>query len=370
MLLHKFVGQPGGGTVKRELLTLIGSGQFASMAAAVAYVTVAGTSSLLPGAPRVELEGLDKRWLVGIDWFRSDPMALAALFALAHSQVRVFDGAAVVQRGGCVPRRPFHPKVWIFEGPRSRALVTGSANLSGNGLSRGHEADTVTLVSDPSTPAERSAWEMVGDSLTWFNGQWRSATRLTDIESNYAREHAAQQVKQPTPTEDDAVESAQIGSSTRRFSRVDLMRLRSSRHFWVQAGNLSHNRGPGNPGNQVMLRQFSRVFFGFLPSDVPVDTFIGYLNIEIGGVEHADRTLRYSNNSMDVLTVPVPGINGAPPRYDNETLLFRRLAGPEGRVRFRMSLAGAGDEDGWRRRSQAVDGFWRMPVGGREFGVF
>ena len=370
MLVQRFLGQPTDGNVVGELAAQIGSAEFDSMAAAVAYVTVSGTSDLLSAAPMAGLEQLDKRWLVGIDWFRSDPLALRTLDGLVDSNVRVFDGAEVIRRTGCVPRLPFHPKVWIFSGQTARALVSGSANLSGNGLSRGFEANTSTIVSNPSTAAERDAWAMIDGALSWFDQHWRRATSFGSLSSDYALAHAAQQVARPTPTEDDAVESPYIGARANRFNQLDLMKLRSSQNFWVQAGALSRNRGPGNPGNQVMLRPFSRVFFGFPARDVPTDTFIGHLSIEIGGVEHPDRTLRYSNNSMDVLTVPVPGTSGAPPAYDHETLLFRRVTNSTGRVRFMMSLAGPGDDAEFRRRSRDVGGHWRMSGGGREFGVF
>lgn len=368
MLVHRFVGQPSGGTVLHELAAQFASGQFDSMAAAVAYATVSGTSRLVSAAPGPEFDALTKRWLVGIDWYRSDPVALAALDGLPGSSVRIFDGSQVVQRAGCVPRVPFHPKAWVFEGPTTRALVTGSANLSRNGLSVGHEADSVTIVSTPSTAAERDAWTMIDEALAWFNQQWRSATKLRSISAKYALGHA-KQIARPTPTEDDAVESPAVGRPRGGFDSVDLMKLRASQHFWVQAGLLSRNRGAGVPGNQVMLRRFTRVYFDFEARDVPTDTFIGHLNIEIGGVQHHDRTLRYSDNSMDVLTVPVPGVAGAPAQYDNETLLFRRVTDARARVRFIMSLAGPGDEAAWRKKSRAVGGHWRMSSG-REFGVY
>lgn len=369
MLVQRFIGQPGGGTVLGELAQHLASGEFHSMAAAVAYVTVSGTSSLLGSAPSADIELIDKRWLAGIDWYRSDPLALSTLDGLPNSALRVFDGQEVVSRKGCVPRVPYHPKAWIFDGDSARAIVTGSANLSRNGLARGHEADTVTIVSRPSTKAENEAWTMIDTALDWFQQQWDAGTALGAILTTYKSGHAAHQVAAPTPTEDDAVESSHVGVRAGAFTATDLIKLRTSSHFWLQAGNLTKNLGPGNPGNQVMLKAFTRVFFGFRAQDVPQNTLLGEVSIEIAGVTHHGRTLRYSDNSMDVLTLPAPGVDGAPAWYDQETLLFRRVMGPAGHVRYVLTVAGAGDAAQWRRRSRAVDGLWRMSSG-REFGAF
>ena len=78
--------------------------------AAVAYATHGGVAELdtalqgLPGWKKAS-----KRWLVGIDHCRSDPVALAHLARLPKSKVRIFDGEFVSARRGCVPRYSYHP---------------------------------------------------------------------------------------------------------------------------------------------------------------------------------------------------------------------------------------------------------------------
>ena len=89
------------------------SGSFDSIDAAVAYATVGGVavltnlfSDLLGDSwPRMK-----KRWLIGIDWCRSDPPALRMLAELKRSDVRVPDGANLVGRPACAPTVTFHPK--------------------------------------------------------------------------------------------------------------------------------------------------------------------------------------------------------------------------------------------------------------------
>lgn len=112
MLLQRMIGQPGvSGTHVRNvdaILELVGSGAVA-FDSAVAYVTDSGVDALLrevsaQGAD-VAWNGLTKRFLVGIDWYRSDPTALERL-AGVPATIRVHDGLRVVDRKGCVPYVP------------------------------------------------------------------------------------------------------------------------------------------------------------------------------------------------------------------------------------------------------------------------
>src|SRR4051812_6810233 len=94
-------------------------GAYEQLFAAVAYVRDGGVTAvddLFSAHDRAWWAGISKRWLVAIDWCRSDPSALESLAGrdggLRNSRLKVHDGAAVVLRRGCVPRRPFHPKLF------------------------------------------------------------------------------------------------------------------------------------------------------------------------------------------------------------------------------------------------------------------
>lgn len=370
MLSHRFIGQPSSGSSTLAVLAgLASSGRFDHLDAAVAYATMSGVDALV-NALGSSIDSPAKRWLVGIDWFRSEPQALDALAALPNSTVAIYDGAEVVLRPGCFPRVPFHPKCWLFRnGTKSGAIVAGSANLSRNGLTGGVEVEFMTDVEDPDprSASEWSAWQAVEEAAQWFEDEWVHATPLGTIALEYRRLYTPQRMQHAAPTEDDAGTSSRIGDRW-TFSPEDLLRLRSSEQLWIQAGTLSRNRGPDVPGNQLMMRAFTRVFFGFPADEVATDTLIGYLSMELAGQRYHDRTLRYSNNSMDVLTIPVPGENGAPASYDEETLLFsRRQHGS--RTEFGITVAAGTDAADWRQRSEDVDGLFVMK-GGREFGVF
>ncbi len=329
------------------------------MMAAVAYATHSGVAELVHRLEAVaKLESVRKRWLIGIDFCRSDPVALGELDGLAKSDVRIHDGTFVVGRNGCCPRTSFHPKVYAFRRNTERAVVVGSGNLSRTGLCVGIEAGAV--VAEPSASAFRRF-------RTWFDGHWEEATPLGEIADGYdARYRAADNRKHPMPTDDDAApDSAGTGV---QLTPVQLRRLNVCKHLWIEAGKLTRNLGPDRPGNQLMLKRNSRVFFGFLARDMSKDTMIGHIAIEYGGEVRDDCSLRFSNNSMDVLTLPLPGSEG-PATYDHKTLCFEQV----GLRRFRMIVAPR-TRTSWKRRSKSVDGDFRMKGNGkkpgREWGVF
>ena len=89
----------------------------------------------------------------------------------------------------------------------------------------------------------------------------------------------------------------------------------------------------------------------------------------LGGTIHPDRHLRYGDNQMDKLDLPVPA--GGSIDYRNQTLLFTREVGPSGQVRFRMQLAGSGDRSRWRAKSRKLKTAFKFAgASSREFGVF
>ena len=323
--------------------------------AAVAYATHGGVAELeaalgeSPGWKRAS-----KRWLVGIDYCRSDPAALSHLARLPRSKVRIFDGEFVSGRRGCVPRYSYHPKAWLLLGPKQSGVVVGSGNLSRTGLLLGIEA--AAAVSDSKTDA-------IKDMRTWFSGQWREATRFAAIEDRYCKEHdSVENRRRPPPSEDDTVpESA---SKTGQLRPDDLRKLRVCRHMWIEAGNVTRNRGPDLPGNQLMMQRNSRVFFGFAAADLERNSFIGDVAIRFDGKLRPSCPLRFSDNSMDVLTLPVPGQEG-PEEYDRKTLHFEQIGVRE----FELTIGRPAAVRRWKQRSASIAGGFSMK-GARRWGVY
>lgn len=323
--------------------------------AAVAYATHSGVGEFCNVLDNVPAwRNARKQWLVGIDYCRSDPSALAHLAAISRSNVRIHDGLFVSARAGCVPRVSFHPKLYVFKRDGASAVVVGSGNLSQTGLRVGVEA-AASLRCSADPPLQ--------PIIQWFGQMWRAATPLNQIAVAYESRYSAQDNRvRPAPVEDDA---APASAGTRgQLTPQQLRQLRVCEHLWIQAGNLHENRGAGQPGNQLMLKRNSRVFFGFQARELPTDSAIGQVAIRYGNAERDDCSLRFSNNSMDVLTLPIPG-QGGPPAYDQKTLLFTRI----GVRRYRLELAQNGDVAQWRRRSRTIDAAFSIK-GGREWGVF
>ena len=113
---------------------------------------------------------------------------------------------------------------------------------------------------------------------------------------------------------------------------------------------------------QLMMKRYSRVFFGFTAKDLPRDSAIGEVSIEWQGRRNAGRTLRFSNNSMDVLTLPVPDEGEA---YDQQTLHFEQV----GVRAFKLNIGSRTDVRRWKRRSEVIDGILPMRSE-RQWGVY
>lgn len=368
MIIQEYLTQPLNDSEYRSLFGLaVDNGTLAQWDAAVAYATNSGVEVLVAVLKKAaDWKHLRKRWLVGIDWCRSEPLALERLASLSQSAVRVFDGARVVKRRQCVPILPFHPKAFMLHSNDARCVISGSGNLSRNGLTRGHEVGSILAAVSPSGDEEQRVWNSCGKVISWFEQLWRTASPIGNVLQEYRRQYErSSQLIAPTPTDEDIAPLS--ADRPRGLSAERLQQLRVCRFFWIEAGNLHANRGPGQPGNQLMLSRNMRVFFGFPAQDLATDTNIGDVSILCNGMRRDDCSMRFSNNSMDVLTLPVPGTQG-PAKYDQQTLLFEKTSNRSG-LRFELKLASAGDKGRWKARSKPVGGPFQM-TSGREWGVF
>ena len=129
------------------LVELAGFIPVARWDAAVAYATRAGCERLHDqmGAATPAWAGTRKRWLVSMDFRRTEPEALRFLAGLRRSEMRVPDGRRVAAAPGFIPRSVFHPKVFLSRGAAgpSFGLLVGSGNLTLGGLAVGAECGTL-----------------------------------------------------------------------------------------------------------------------------------------------------------------------------------------------------------------------------------
>lgn len=237
------------------------------------------------------------RWLFGIDYGRSDPRALKEIANQPGTNVKVFDGRFVVESAGFVPRRDYHPKLAIMKNTHSgsHGLVLGSGNFSYNGLRRSVEAGasfTATTIS------ERD--EHIEPVSSVFENLWKKACPLDDIIVKYEARLA------------DLVKSKD-DSRPRNSSGL-------AKGFWIEAGYVTKNRGPGKPGNQIFAPNGFRDFFG-LKKEHNESTLIGEISFVTKTGTAVTKNYRENDNGMEKLALPMPEDHGFGV-YDGKVLVF------------------------------------------------
>jgi hypothetical protein len=360
-------GRPG--HVYTELFErALAVGPFSGISSAVAYATLGGVKLLedtLRGALGTAWEEMDKKWLVGIDWCRSDPPALDRLDSLKNSKVKVPDGDIILSRTGCMPSRTYHPKLFMFIGDQRTAIICGSGNLSRNGLSRGCEIGSVITLDNLAETGALPHPE-AGALLQWFHVEWRRADRYDAIARKYeaaCRDRVRRQAI--VPTDDDAKPT--VGSARERgraLTEEQIHELRTFENFWIDAGALGANLGAGIPGNQLDMKRYTRAYFGAGIDNLAPETEIDHITLVWDGVRHTDRTLKYGDNHMDKLNVPPAGALGRD-FYRGRALLFRRRSDGA----FDFEAGGAAERRRWTGASRRVGVIHRLSTT-REWGLF
>lgn len=356
--------QPGSGTLK-EIEDCLKKGEVKAVDIAVAYITASGLDTFLEVMDRVAptvMAAPATRWVTSFDYFRTDPAALTQILSVRPKNVRVHGGLAALARK-CVPNVPFHPKVFIIKYEAGRAIVAGSGNMSYSGLRRGHEAGFSITTSNGSSAIDKQLRRAASSYNGWFSRIWSAADPLTPAVLRRYQDmyDLASHLRGPALTDDDTVPPSQIAAG---LSLADLAKMRACRRMWIEAGNISKNRGPHLPGNQLMMKRMSRVFFGVPAIDVPPDTHLKYLDVSYDGGPWKNCSLSYSNNTMDKLTLPIPGIDG-PVAYDGQTLLLERTTPSK----FSVKILSAAAKASAIAASSTIGAAFTMS-GGRRWGVF
>jgi hypothetical protein len=294
--------------------------------AGFAYASVAGVQLLSWSLADVmeDWAKTKKRWLVSFDWGTTDPEAVDFLASLPNSQVRVPYAEEVIARK-LMPAVCFHLKTLTLQGGRASgkpptALVVGSGNLTLAGLQTGHEAASVAVCTAP------PKYQMGLQRLAAISHYVRALDQIwegaTEPSAELLRRYAVSRKHRPPQSEDG-------GSAARKFERSYVEQtfeqtavIATASHLWVDAGYVVQNLGDGR-GNQIDLARGTRSFFGFSGKRIPRNTILGEVRIRYG--THISTThMRFANNSMDRLNLPIP-IEAGPPSYDDAWLMFERL---------------------------------------------
>ena len=337
-----------------SLLQLPGYTQFR---AAIAYATLSGCKIL---EQRVRTSATwrrsKKRWLISIDFGRTEPRALDFLARLQGAEVRIPNGYQVVARKNFSPVTPFHPKAYsvddITDGDgHVYGIFLGSGNLSASGLLTGSESGVLNYWVDASRSQLKA---MIGayQQMQWFDAAWEVAEPLEKIISEYKKRW--KKSKPRFTDEDKRIVDLYMGGAGRVISGKMALELNSAKALWVEVVELYKNRGPREAGNQVDLPRGSRVFFGFTPRSVQRNTVFGQSLLKNAGFDGVRCSVRFGNNYMDKVNLPVPGAEG-PPSYDNSILLFERAGFAEdGAARFQIQVGNEIQLKRWKKTSVSV----------------
>lgn len=363
-MLVRSVIQPSSNTTLSVLRDCFHDADITQLDVAVAYITSSGfreLNNVLGETLGDRWRTLNKRWVTSFDYMRTEPSALRSIRELPRSSVRIHN-SNIVDRPGCIPATPFHPKVFITKGRQGERVLAGSGNLSRSGLCRGHEAGVAIGASKRLRPEDAPTRKAITSYKSWFSALWRASDLCDDalLAAYAAKYRSTPNLKNPAVTEDDV-----LPIHPNQLTAEDLRKLRVCENFWIEAGNITKNLGPNRPGNQLMMKRLSRVFFGVPPVDVPQNSPLTHLTIAFGGHEGRPCSLTFSDNGMDKLTLPAPALFG-PPKYDNENLLFRRINADT----YALELGTAADKRAWVRWSKAIQANFSMSSGGRKWGVF
>jgi hypothetical protein len=216
-----------------------------------------------------------------------------------NSNIRIYDGQYVIQAKSFVPRTSYHLKTALtldVNGYPSRQIV-GSGNLSASGLLAGIEAGCLIDY----TQVEQDQGAAVIGVLETI---WAGATPLEDIIDEYEEQYA--EVSLPRVSVLDETAGGVVTGL-----------------FWIDVGYVTKNRGNDRPGNQFDLPRGSHVYLGLQAVQNPeLNSTLGFLNIRTPLGEVMQRRLRFGNNAMEKLTLPIPEEHGYQ-CYDGKILTFR-----------------------------------------------
>lgn len=266
-----------------------------------AYATQSGASSFSIAMSPAFWPGTQSRWLFGLDYGRTQPQALRIINGKPNAEVRVYDGAWIVEQQGFLPRRDFHAKSSILANRTNgrSGMIVGSGNFSSNGLRKSIEAGASLC-----TEVQAEYESRIRNIETMANDLWAQATPLDDILEIYEERW-----------------EADFASVTAEEAEADQP---ASDMFWIEAGYVTQNRGPDHPGNQIDFPRGMSRFFGFNPpANLARNSVIGTITFEPPSGGLVSRDLRLGNNLMEKITLPIPETHGLD-LYDGKVLVFRR----------------------------------------------
>ncbi len=344
------------------------AGDYECIDIAVAYASAEGVRLLeekLAGPSWAEAR---KRFLVSLDFGFTQPKALTRLAEIGNTEVRIPNGREVLSSPALRPQSAFHAKVFSFgveQYPNLRALVVGSANLTASALSTGAE-----VVTTQTWKSHATAWNDLRRAQSvhkWFEDTWENADALDNVLDEYRLKRSA--LPRPPRIREEKTPATRhyLASMEDHEISGDLsVQLAAAKELWIDASSVIRNRGT-RPGSQLNTPRGTRVFFGFASEKVPRDTTLGAIDLRVIGHDYHDRTVRFSNNSMDIINLPIPEENGVE-TYQGTFLLFARDSpGPDNRRRYTLTVTDEAGIDA--KKASAANSIDLSMNSGRKYGL-
>ncbi len=301
---------------------------------AFAYITDSGAAQVATHLSTLLDTSRHCRWVFGFDYGRSHPTAIRKLAEIGQSEIRIYDGDYVVQSNGFVPRISYHLKTALTQldnGYPCKQII-GSGNLSASGLLSGIEAGCLIDYSQVNQ-------EYGNTLLSTLEELWEDSAPLERVIDEYERQYVV--VSRPKVSFVD-----------------DSGGTEATRLFWIDVGYVTKNRGADKPGNQFDLPKGSHTYLGLPEVPDPVlNSVLGKLKIQTPIGDAVERTLRYGNNAMEKLTLPIPERYGYQ-CYDGKILTFRVDSNE-------VRLETFEHDDFFRAYGSYIDAFYEMQSGRR-----
>lgn len=303
-------------------------GQVVQFRAAVAYASRKGVRMLSEALAECDWEQIHKQWLISIDFGQTEPQALQEMMEMANSEVRIPNGRLVVSSHRFDPTPAcFHPKIYVFGASAPDGapigMFAGSANLTGSGLELGYEAGVVSTWQGSVQDEEPGARAAARKGLNAIDRMWEYATPVEEIIEAYVEKRKA--LTRPPQSEEQTEVRVLVDAPEPRELPEDVgVAFTTARKLWVRTDELYHNLTTRGIGNQLDLPRGTRVFFGFPVTEVPRNSRFGTIIVQCPGFEPTRRNMRFGNNFMDKLNLPIPGEAG-PSSYDHSILLFEKV---------------------------------------------
>lgn len=366
MLTQKFALQSNKatGVILRTIENTARLAIFNKITVAIAYASLEGTKNLEDSLSNAffDWERVQKHWVLSIDNGITDPQALELLASLPNSKVYIPNVQSVL-RANLRPKVLFHNKCYMFEFEGLNApfgLISTSANLTIRGLHLNNEQIFSSVFTHSLTALENV---LLAQVLYARDQVSKIVSEASVLDKNILNLYIEKRLSVSPPLNQEGNLLDVLNEDDPVIKIDKAIALSTSNYFWVEIRSVVQNLGANSPGNQIDLQRGTRVFFGFTPKKVPNNTLFGEVHIRYKQ-SHSICHMRFGDNSMDKLNLPIPSVEG-PPSYENSVLLFERLYDGS----FRLTVGTEEQEIEWKKLSTEQDTLYTLR-GGRQYGTF